>query len=100
MWSNLWQILKPLLKNKYFVTGLIFIIWITVFDENNLIERYQLQQRIKEYNAEKKQYTIEIKQNTRKLNEIKGNKDNLEKFAREEYLMKKKDEVLFVIVEE
>lgn len=97
MWQNLWQIIKPLLKNKYFVTGLAFVIWITAFDENNLIERYRLHRRIKEYSRQKEHYAKEIEQNNRKLKELKSNRDNLEKFAREEYLMKKKDEVIFVV---
>ena len=100
MWRNLWQILKPLLKNKYFVTALAFVIWITVFDENNLIERYKLSRRIREYNKQIEHYSNEIEQNNRKLKELKSNKENLEKFAREEYLMKKDDEVLFVVVDD
>ena len=100
MWRNLWQILKPLLKNKYFVTALAFVIWITIFDENNLIERYKLSRRIREYNKQIEHYSNEIEQNNRKLKELKSNKENLEKFAREEYLMKKDDEVLFVVVDD
>ena len=34
------------------------------------------------------------------MNELKTNPDNLEKFAREKYLMKKDNEDIFVIVEE
>ena len=34
-----------------------------------------------------------------KMKELLSNRDNLEKFAREQYLMKKKDEDIFIIVE-
>ena len=33
------------------------------------------------------------------MKELLSNRDNLEKFAREQYLMKKKDEDIFIIVE-
>jgi cell division protein FtsB len=100
MWKRVWEIVKPLFRNKYFVTSLAFVIWIAVFDENNLLERYRLSQKIDDIDIQKEHYTNEIDQNKRKLKELKSNKKNLEKFAREEYLMKKKDEVIFVVVED
>lgn len=100
MWRNIWEISKPILKNKYLVTALAFVIWILAFDENNLIERYRLSRRIDDFNKQKEHYAKEIEQNNRKLKELKSNKDNLEKFAREEYLMKEKNEVLFVVIED
>jgi cell division protein FtsB len=100
MWSRIWKIIQPLFRNKYFVTALIFTIWIGIFDENNLVERYRLARRIKQYEKEKLHYIEEIEQNNRKLKELKSSSENLEKFAREEYLMKKKNEVIFVVIED
>jgi len=42
-------------------------------------------------------YLDEIKENKEKLNELMSSPANLEKFAREKYLMKKDDEDVFVI---
>jgi cell division protein DivIC len=100
MWARIWLVIKPLFKNKYFVTTLAFIIWIGLFDENNLIERYRLAARIRTAEMEKEHYIEEIDQNKRKLTELKSNRANLEKFAREQYYMKKKNEVIFVVVED
>lgn len=100
MWLRIWQVIKPLFKNKYFVTALVFMIWVGLFDENNLIERYRLASRIKTAKMQKEHYLEEIEQTKRKLEELKSSKENLEKFAREEYLMKKKNEVIFVVVED
>jgi cell division protein FtsB len=100
MWKRVWEIIKPLFRNKYFVTSLAFIIWLGIFDENNLWERYKLGQKISDIDLQKEHYIEEIEQNKRKLKELKSNEENLEKFAREEYLMKKKDEVIFVVVED
>lgn len=49
---------------------------------------------------QKEYYETRIEQDSRKLNELKTNRENLEKFAREQYYMKKPDEEIFVIVEE
>ena len=48
---------------------------------------------------EKEKLTNEIEQNKRKMKELKGGKEKLEKFGREEYLMKKENEVVFVIID-
>jgi cell division protein FtsB len=51
------------------------------------------------YNLEKeiKQYKDEIEINKQKLKDLRTNKETLERFAREEYHMKKKNEDLFII---
>lgn len=99
MWQKLWVIVKPLFRNKYFVTALAFFIWIGIFDQNNLVERYRMYRQINELENQKEHYVEEIEQNNRKLKELQSNPANLEKFAREEYLMKKKNEVIFVVKE-
>ena len=44
-------------------------------------------------------YKDVIKTNKQKLNELKSSHQNLEKFAREQYLMKKENEDIFIIKE-
>ena len=97
--SLLWQTIRPLFSNKYFITAFGFLIWISVFDQNNLIERYQISRKINQLEKEKIKLTNEIEQNKRKMKELKGGKEKLEKFGREEYLMKRKNEVVFVIID-
>ncbi len=87
------------LKNKYFLAALFFVIWIVFFDENNLVERFQNIQELKKLNEDKEYYKQKISDDKERLKELKTNNDNLEKFAREQYLMKKDDEDVFVIIE-
>lgn len=54
----------------------------------------------KNLKKEKAYYQRKIEEDSRKMEELLSNKKNLEKFAREQYLMKKPDEDLFVIVKE
>jgi cell division protein FtsB len=88
------------LKNKYFITALIFIVWIAFFDENNWIERMQNLKELRELDNDKEYYIEQIDKDAERLKELKTNNENLEKYAREQYLMKKDEEVVFVIVEE
>lgn len=92
------KILKQF-TNKYLIVLLAFIIWIMFFDENNL---RQHRQNLKELALLEEQvdfYKNKIESDKRKLYELQTNDENLEKFAREQFLMKKADEDVFVIVE-
>ena len=88
------------LRNKYALSGLVFIIWVGFFDQNNLISQFQYHHELNKLEEEKDFYFKELKQIQADLNELKSKPASLEKFAREKYFMKKEDEEIFVIVEE
>lgn len=88
------------LMNKYTMTLLIFLVWLAFFDRNNLVEKMQLKNKITTLKKEKSYYQEKIEDDNRKMQELLSNKDNLEKFAREQYLMKNRNEDIFVIVNE
>lgn len=87
-------------RNKYIVASLIFIIWVGFFDENNLIERFQNLIELKHLKENKEYYIHKINEDTERLKELKTNNENLEKYAREQYLMKRDNEEVFVVVKE
>ncbi len=89
-----------LLRNKYVYAALAFIVWLTFFDNNSLIVQYRLTNSLNKLKTEKQYYLKEIEKNRIEIKELMTNEETLEKFAREKYLMKKKDEEIFVIVEE
>lgn len=88
------------IKNKYILSGLIFFIWILFFDQNNLVTQFSYRNELNKLLEDKQYYIQEIKQTLINLNELSSNPKTLEKFARENYLMKKDDEDVFIIVEE
>jgi len=96
--KKIFQRILPVLKNKYVFTTLIFIVWLAFFDKNDFISEYTYRQQLKNLKKDKQFYLDEIKENKEKLNELMSSPANLEKFAREKYLMKKDDEDVFVIV--
>jgi cell division protein FtsB len=99
-WKESWTRIKPVVKNKYFIVLFAFAVWITLFDQNSLLFRHKLSSRIDQMKKQKELYIEEIENNKRKIKELQSSPENLEKFAREEYLMKKENEVVFVIEEE
>jgi cell division protein FtsB len=88
------------LKNKYFITSVLFIIWVGFFDQNNLAERRSNMRQLRQLEKDQIYYEQKIDEVSARLNELKTNDQNLEKFAREQYRMKKPDEDVFVIVKE
>ena len=88
------------LRNKYVVTALVFLFWLLLFDQNNLTERRKSTREYHQLLEEKAYYQQKIEEDRKRIEELKTNTDNLEKFAREQYLMKKDNEDIFIIVEE
>jgi hypothetical protein len=90
--------IPPVFRNKYFLTLTIFIIWIILLDSNNLIERFRQISELHKLKNDREYYIKKIGEDHRKLNELKTDNHNLEKFAREQYKMKRKDEDLYIIL--
>ncbi len=88
------------LRNKYLIAVLAFLVWLLIFDRNSLVDRVRYIRSRQDMEDEKQYYIERIAEDSRRLNELKTDRDNLEKFAREQYLMKKENEDVFVIVQE
>ena len=87
------------LKNKYVLTSLVFLLWLLLFDQNNLSERRKNTNEYNQLLEEKEYYQKKIEEDKKRIEELKTNNDNLEKFAREQYLMKKDNEDIFIVVD-
>lgn len=92
--------IPPVLRNRYFLTVLVFLVWIILFDNNNLVNRYRYMKNLRQLENDREYYMERIEEDSRKLNELKTSDENLEKFAREEYFMKKDNEDIYIIVDE
>ena len=92
--------IPPYLKNKFFITIVVFVVWIIFFDQNNFIERFKSMRELNKMYNDIEYYREKIHSDSLKTHELLSDKDNLEKFAREEYLMKKENEEVFIVVEE
>jgi cell division protein FtsB len=81
------------------IVFLAFTVFVTFFDEHNLIQRWKSYQKINQLEEELDFYKEEIKATKLKKNQLQSSKENLEKFAREHYLMHKENEDIFIIKE-
>ncbi|MBG0861313.1 MAG: septum formation initiator family protein [Bacteroidales bacterium] len=90
--------MPAVLKNKYLLTVLIFAIWLLLLDSNNLVARYKDLRELHNLRNDKEYYQMRIETDKKKLQELKTDNQNLEKFAREQYRMKRGDEDLYIIL--
>ncbi len=89
-----------MLRNKYILTSVLFVLWMLMFDQNNLNERRKNNRDYNQLIRERDYFQKKIEENRKRIQELKTNNDNLEKFAREQYLMKKDNEDIFIIVDD
>ena len=90
--------IPPFFRNKYILTVIIFIVWVSLLDSNNLVTRYKEMRELHKLKIDREYYIKRIEEDKRKLHELKTDNHNLEKFAREQYRMKKPDEDLYIIL--
>jgi len=91
--------IPKIFRNFYTIAGFIFLIWMLFIDSNNFISQIRLSNKLKSLEREKAFYTEKIKEVEKDRNELFSDNEMLEKFAREKYLMKKKSEDIYIIVE-
>jgi cell division protein DivIC len=90
----------PIFRNFYFVSLAIFFVWMLLLDSNNLVARYKLGSKLNALEEEKEYYQEKIREVNKDRSELFGDRESLEKFAREKYLMKKETEDIYIIIEE
>jgi len=98
--------MKLLGKTRYFgFTGYQIIIlgslvaMLFLFSENNIFKWLRYDSNIRNLESQIEYYRNRSKIERRKLNELQSNTQDLEKFARENFLMKRDNEDLFIIVD-
>ena len=85
-------------KNFYFLVGLFFLIWMLFIDSADVFSHSKLKNKLSEIENEKIFYEEKIEKVEADREALLNNQELLEKFARENYFMKKQDEDVFVVV--
>ncbi|MCK9300529.1 MAG: septum formation initiator family protein [Bacteroidales bacterium] len=88
--------IKPYL-NKYLIVLVLFGVLIVFIDEHNLIRRMQYDRKIRALRKEIRQYEKERDHALEQLEDLRTGSEELEKIARERYLMKKENEEIFLL---
>ncbi|HIX86891.1 MAG TPA: septum formation initiator family protein [Candidatus Parabacteroides intestinigallinarum] len=86
--------------NVYWLVFIVFLIVTFTVGDSSLYKRYTYDKKIRELEKEIEHYQKEIEVNSQKLKSLHTDKEGLERFAREEYFMKKSNEDIFIIKEE
>ena len=83
--------------NAYWLVTIVFFALTFVMGDSSLYKRYTYDKKIRSLEKEIKHYQKEIEINSKKLNDLHTDKEGLERFAREEYFMKKPNEDVYII---
>ncbi|HTN68600.1 MAG TPA: septum formation initiator family protein [Dysgonamonadaceae bacterium] len=85
------------LKSLQIGVLLFIVIMLFFFSDSNIMKRIDSDREIKSLKKQVEFYRKKTEEDKAKLYELQSDKDNLEKFARENYLMKKENEEVFII---
>jgi cell division protein FtsB len=85
-----------ILKNRYFYSAIILIFTLLIIDDTTILKLFKMKNELKSLKIENRKKIKEISLIKEKTKQLTTSKIALEKFAREHYLMKKKDEVIYV----
>ena len=83
--------------NKYYLTAIIFVVVTFFIGDSTLLRRYEYDKQINDLENEIDKYKKEMTENKQKMEALKSDNESLERFAREQYLMTKPNEELFII---
>ncbi|WP_018611398.1 FtsB family cell division protein [Segetibacter koreensis] len=94
---NRFSFLFKILKNKYAVSLIVFIVWILFFDRNDLFTQWDRKQELQKLETSTSFYEKEIANTKKDLMDLNNKPAILEKFAREKFYLKRANEDLFLI---
>ena len=89
------KFLKPF-KNLFVLVLIVFVVWMLFFDSNSWFIHHELNTEINDLETEKEYYKKEIEKDNKAIKKL-STEGGLEKFAREEYYMKRDKEEIFII---
>ncbi len=85
-----------IVSNKYLLISLLFAVWMLFLDNYSYMDQRQLNKQIDELQDNKKYYQDEIKKDNQSIKLLK-NQDQVEKYAREKYYMKRENEDIYIV---
>lgn len=87
------------LRNKYVLTAIGFVLWISFFDDRDLLTNLRRSRELNKLEANRDYYRDQIKNTREELDKLRNEPKALEKYAREHYRMKKDNEELYITPE-
>ncbi|MCF8321022.1 MAG: septum formation initiator family protein [Flavobacterium sp.] len=85
-----------IVSNKYLLISLLFGVWMLFLDNYSYMDQRQINNQIEELQDNKKYYQDEIRKDKENIKLLK-NQDQVEKYAREKYYMKRENEEVYLV---
>jgi len=85
-----------IVSNKYFLTGVPFLVWMLFFDDNSLLLQRELNQEMDKLEESIEFYQTELEYDRVELKELESNPAAFEKYAREKFWMHRPGEEVYV----
>lgn len=90
------EILRKL-NNRYIYATLAFLVIILFVDQFNLFEQLHLKKTLKDQKQQIEYYEQQINESKQYLDALQNDTATMEKVAREQYMMKRENEVIYLI---
>ncbi|WP_240723680.1 septum formation initiator family protein [Flavobacterium sp. J27] len=85
-----------IIGNRYVIVSVVFVVWMLFLDNYSYLEHRLLNKEINELEDNINYYKTEIKKDSIRIKKLK-NSDQIEKYAREKYYMKRENEDIYII---
>ena len=95
---KIWSLLRRVPLMVYISGTLVFEM--AFIDENSFIKSYRYDRQISQLRKSVNHYQQIVDESKARLEELRSNDENLEKFARETYQMKRDNEDVFIIIDD
>jgi len=96
--SEIYKFFQSYVLNKYILTIFLFLVWMVFFDKTSFLVIHELNGEINKYEDQLEYYKSEYEKNDKFYKKLMNNKSEKEKYARENYFMKKPNEEIFILV--
>ena len=95
-----WGKALKILKSKYTICTLAFLVFFVFLDSNGILSTYSLHKNNRLLKQQKKELEEGIREDSLNVINMKNNSAEIERFGRENYYMKRKNEDVFIVVED
>ncbi len=97
--EKVFEIVKKIVTNKYLLACTIALLWFLFLDSHTILDYYELRLQHNSIEKEIAYYRNLSKDSQEKMTQLESDMSSLEKFAREQFLMKRSDEDIFLFEE-
>lgn len=97
MLNSFFKSIVKIFSSKILFAAVIGGVWLTFGDDNSLMDYMQYNMKVRQLTNEVNYYKKQIADCNRKMENMRTDQESLEKFAREQYYMKRQNEEIFII---